>query len=295
MSESTLPLRPLTSGELMDAAVLLLRSRGWRLIALGTAAALAEQLVLFPLRRAADVDNNYLPGDGLWPAFWLMVAVGFGTEAFLIALLGRPAAAAAPRALVGAAAPRGLGRGRGAAVVAAALPVTLIGTGCWLLAAATARAEASEFRGLTLLALLAVMPLWAIGYGLLGLTTPAVVIDRLGPGRAVLRSLRLSTRGGLRVMWLRLLGYLAWFFIRLALGFAVVALIELVRVAPSTTWDEVFMAVAWLTVNAVAYPVLGCLDVALHVDMRMRTEGLDISLRRAVRRGVATDAALAVP
>ena len=51
----------------------------------------------------------------------------------------------------------------------------------------------------------------------------------------------------------------------------------------------------WLVVNALAYPVLGCLDVVNHLETRMRTEGLDIALRRSLRRGVATDAALAVP
>src|SRR5690606_23262700 len=45
-----LPLRPLTVGELLDAAVSLLRARGPLLIGLGVAAAALEQLVLFPYR-----------------------------------------------------------------------------------------------------------------------------------------------------------------------------------------------------------------------------------------------------
>ena len=52
-------------------------------------------------------------------------------------------------------------------------------------------------------------------------------------------------------------------------------------------------------VNALAYPVLGCLDVSLHLDVRMRTEGDSTwrlrrpCVRRASRR--ATDALEAVP
>ena len=48
-----LPLRPLTTGELLDGAVVLLRARPVRLIGLGVLLALAEQAVLFPLRTLA--------------------------------------------------------------------------------------------------------------------------------------------------------------------------------------------------------------------------------------------------
>jgi hypothetical protein len=63
-----------------------------------------------------------------------------------------------------------------------------------------------------------------------------------------------------------------------------------------TAWrDHLVTGLAWLMVNSVAYPVLACLDTVLHVETRMRSEGLDIALQRAVRRGVSADAALAVP
>ena len=58
-----LPLRPLTTGEMLDAAVVLLRNRAGRLLGLGFALALAEQVILFPLRRLADLDDRFLPGD----------------------------------------------------------------------------------------------------------------------------------------------------------------------------------------------------------------------------------------
>lgn len=33
--------------------------------------------------------------------------------------------------------------------------------------------------------------------------------------------------------------------------------------------------------NTVAYPALACLDAVIHLDNRMRTEGLDIRLARS--------------
>jgi hypothetical protein len=136
---------------------------------------------------------------------------------------------------------------------------------------------------------------WPFAYGLLGLSAPAVVIDQLGPLRAMGRSLVLTTRTGLRGLWIRVLGYLAWLLIRLGLSLATIAIINLFYSSPSTTVDNLILGAAWLVVNTLAYPVLGCLDVALHLEIRMRTEGLDLALRRTLRRGVAADDALAIP
>ncbi len=52
---------------------------------------------------------------------------------------------------------------------------------------------------------------------------------------------------------------------------------------------------AWLMVNTLAYPALACLDAVLWLDIRMRTEGLDLSLRRSLSRRVSGDPALTVP
>ena len=95
-----LPLRPLTTGELLDAAVVLLRTRAGKLIGLGALLALAEQAILFPLRRLADVDDSFLPGEDLLAQFGVLIVVGFATEALCIALLGGVASAEAPRALL---------------------------------------------------------------------------------------------------------------------------------------------------------------------------------------------------
>ena len=82
----------------------------------------------------------------------------------------------------------------------------------------------------------------------------------------------LSAQGGGRALWIRILGYLAWLFIRLGLSVAVVAVVEIFYSSPSATVDNILMGTTWLVVNALAYPVLGCLDVVNHLETRMRTE-----------------------
>jgi hypothetical protein len=96
----------------------------------------------------------------------------------------------------------------------------------------------------------------------------------------------LSSRGLLRAARVRLLAYLGWFAVRLAWGIGVLSLVGLFYVPPDTTLDAVLMAFVYLVVNAFAYPVLACLDAVLHLEARMRTEGLDIALRQALHRGV---------
>lgn len=274
-----LPLRPLTVGEVLDAAVVLLRVRGPRLVLLGAAVALVEQALLFPLRRLADVDARYWPADDRWAVWALLVAAGCAFEVFAVATLGVPAAAAAPRALLGPAAPRpepGL-----RPVLAGLVCAVVAGAGCGVVALTMFGWPPTFF----LLAPVTVVA-WICVYGLLGLTVPAVVVERLGPGRALLRSLGLSVRGFLRTLRIRVLAYLSWFWIRLGWGLGVLALVELAYRSPNTTVDNLLMAGVYLVANTLMYPMLASLDVVLHLEVRMRTEGLDISLRRALRRGV---------
>jgi len=285
-----LPLRPLTTGEVLDAAITLLRTRLGLLLGLGFALALAEQIVLFPLRRLADLDINYLPGTDLLGPFGVLVVAGMGTEAVCIGLLGGVAATQAPRALLGDTAP-----GRAVRFAPLAVAVTVVGTVCaaagWAFLVLPVPLQVAGL----ILAFLITVCLWALAYGLLGLVAPAVVLDRLGPGAAVLRSLRLASRNGMRTALVRVLGYLVWLLVRLALTSAALFALSLAYTSPSTTVDAIILGATWLLVHAVAYPILGCLDTALHLDIRMRVEGLDIALRRQLKRGVSAEGALAVP
>ena len=133
---------------------------------------------------------------------------------------------------------------------------------------------------------------WLAGYGLLGLAVPVLVVDGRGPLSAVARSAALASRLGLRAARLRLTGYLAWLAVRLALGLGGLTVLSLVL--PSTdTWALVAGTVTWIMVNTVSYAMLACLDSVLHLETRMRTEGLDIVAVRARQLGQQVD--LAVP
>ena len=117
----------------------------------------------------------------------------------------------------------------------------------------------------------------------------------IGVLRALGRSVALVWRGGRRPGAIRMLGYLAWFAIRLALGIGGTVAVEtvLVRGASATAVWLLTMAV-WAIVNAVAYPTLACLDAVVHLENRMRVEGLDIALARALHSGAPTAPVLAV-
>ena len=279
------PLRPLTIGELLDGAIAVLRTRPWRLVGIGALFAVIEQLVLYPLRSLADLDSSLLPATGRLSEYGLMVVAGFATEAVIIATLAAIAARRSGRVLLGRFAPAAPQiRWGGVVVIVTVAGVVAAGSVVWF----PVVMDLLQTAGFPVAWTLAIA-LWAIPYGLLGLAAPALVVESRGPWSALGRSLRLASRDGLRAVWVRVLGYLSWALVRIGLIIAVVTLLALVwgGSLPSSTWDRVAMAAAAVIVNAVAYPVLGCLDVMLLLEGRMRTEGLDISLRWALRRGVA--------
>jgi hypothetical protein len=269
-----LPLRPLTVGELLDAAVALLRTRALPLLGAGLLLAAAEQAVLYPLRSAAFITTFYVPDDDHVAQWWFIVALGFGIEAMIIAVLGGLASAAAVPALVGRARATAAGR-----VARRAGPVAVVAIVVGVLAGASSS--------------LLLLPWFAV-YPLFGLAVPAVVIDRLGPARALGRSVGLVFRSMLRPGMIRLLGYFGWLLFRLALGIGGVAVIGLLPGMESVGTNALLPSIAWMLVNAVAYPTLACLDAVLHLEARMRVEGLDLTLGRTLRRGGDVERALVV-
>ena len=266
-----MPLRPLTFGELLDAAVSLLRRHGRLFLGAAFLLAAVEQAVLYPLRQLAAITSpSYLPYEDRLGLFWLTLCAGMGTEAGILVLLGGLTATAAGPALIGQ---RSTGRQVLGQAVRRALPLTLLAV---VAAVATGLA-----------ALAALVP-WIIVYGLIGLVAPALIIDRTGPVRAFGASLRLASRAGLRATWIRVGGYLSWLAIRIALGFGGGAALSLV-LPEAEAWLAVTSVVTWLLVDTIAYATLACLDAVLYLETRMRTEGLDISLGRAQRIGRPVD------
>jgi len=275
-----IPLRPLTLAEILDAAVELLRRNAFGLLTVSAVLAVLEQAMLYPLRLAAGVVPPwYFPQLPWLGEYWILLAVGFGTEAGIIGLLGGLAARAAVPALVDGAglpgtrpvppAPRWLAD-RGARLGGLAALCLPLGLGATLTAAA------------------GLLP-WIAWYLFAGLAAPALVIDRLGPMPALGRSFALVGRAGLRPGFIRLLGYFAWWLIRLALAAGGLAALQLTGHLSTGYLLRLAGVLAWILVNTVAYAVLGCLDTVLHLENRIRVEGLDLALSRALRRGVPAE------
>ncbi|MEV2240082.1 hypothetical protein [Micromonospora sp. NPDC049891] len=258
-----LPGRPLTIGELLDSAVLLLRGQTAVLLPLAAVLAAGEQLLLLPLRTVVGAT-----GPLWWPAglselglFWFLLALGAATEAMIILLLGNPAGRAAASGLVGR------------------RPTTRE-----VMGASGGRWGAT---GLLCLVVGAVMllasllgPAWLIGFALLGAVAPTLVVDRVAPVRAINRSVTLALRLGGRAAALRLLGYLVWWLIRVGLGwglFTGLTALDLI----TESWATAVAMLVWAAVNMVAYAALACLDAVVHLETRIRSEGLDIRLSRA--------------
>ncbi|MDG4793168.1 hypothetical protein [Micromonospora sp. WMMD1082] len=262
-----LPGRPLTVGELLDSAVLLLRTRASVLLTLSAALAVGEQLLLLPLRTAAGATAPlwWAPGMSGLGFFWFLLAVGAATEAMIILLLGNPAARAAGGALLGHRVTAGeLLRPGGARWGATALLGAMVGA------------------VMLLVSLLG--PGWLVGFALLGAVAPALVVDRVTPVRAIARSATLALRVDGRAAAVRVLGYLVWWIVRVGLGWGMFTGLTTLGMIPDG-WSTAVAMLLWAAVNTVAYAALACLDAVVHLETRIRTEGLDIHLSRAPATG----------
>lgn len=273
--DAVLPLRPLTVGELLDASVGVLRRCGWPILALGLLLAAVQQAI-------SDLATARMPGFfssfdavGLW---WVWLACRAGAESLIIVILAAPASAAAAAILVGetpgrAPRDRWFGPLRWLAAPGGRWPAVLA-TGAGVGALATGSV------------LLCGLP-WLVVYGLTGLVVPVLVADRAPAGRVLLRPLQLMFAGGGRAAAIRLLGYLGWLLVRLAVGYAGD---DLVGVLPAQALAPLLAALPWILVNTVAFPALACLDACIHLENRMRTEGLDLALARGRHRRATLEA-----
>lgn len=201
-----LPLRPLTIGELLDAAVALVRAKGIALLAVAAVLALAEQAVLLPLRASQDVNLAQDMPDIVGP-YWLILALGAGLEALIITALGLLA-------------------GRVAAADITDTPLTTgdllrprwsaIGAICVVAPAAALLAGIGALLG----------PLWLVGYALFGLAGAVLAIEGGGALRALGRATALTGRGTMRGTGIRVLGYLSWLTLRFGFFLGIVFTID---------------------------------------------------------------------
>jgi hypothetical protein len=255
----SVPLRPLTVGELLDAAAEVTRGAAPVLLPVAAVLAAAEQVLMVGLR-IEFVHGSVFPGvrDLIGDA-WLAVAAGLGSEAMIIALLGLIAGrAAAAGAVGGSFRPRDLLSGRN---LPGGIALAVLG-------------------GLIVFGV-SLLPLgWLVAYPLMGMATVALVIDGTPAARSWVRGISLSTRSGLRGAAIRLLGYLSWLMARLAFGLGSVAGLQGLGIVPAGPVNPWVSAAFLFAVNTVAYASLASLDAVLLIESRIRTEGLDIALTR---------------
>ncbi|WP_033339692.1 hypothetical protein [Catenuloplanes japonicus] len=271
---AALPLRPLTVGELLDAAVGVLRDNARALLPVAAVLAATEQALLYPVRAWAHANPpTYIP---LWEdldRFYLLLVVGAATEAIVILLLGGVASRAAAAALLGTRLPvRQLLDVRAARLGPVLLIALLVG----------ALTLGAAITGLV----------WLPVYGLTGLIIPVLVIDRVSVTRAVARGVSIAARHSARALGIRLLGAAGWLAMRIALALSGVYTMDLLGLT-HPGWAAPLGFAVWTLANTIAYPTLACLDAVVYLEMRMRTEGLDIRLARARAHGPVTTESLA--
>ena len=290
MGAEELPWRPLTIGELLDAAVATLRRRPVRLLLFATVLAAIEQVVLYPIRHGMfSTAHNYFSEfpDFFSERWWTLISVGMGTEATVIAMLGAVAAGPARELLLsgvpGRSAPAAPGRLR-----ARPIGTTILSLIVGVIAFATFWAGVIG---------------WAFWFMFTALVTPTLINDamlgarasgkpakRLSTIGAFGRALALVGRAGLRPGGARLLAYGAFALMRILLAWAgLFALGQYVRVPAAVEYA------IWIIVNAIMYSYLASLDATAHLETRMRQEGLDMELGRAERLGTPIADALVVP
>lgn len=262
-AQPDLPLRPMTRGELLDAALTLLRARAVPLLLVAAVLAAVEQVALAPIRELAGATAPYYgPARGGFGAWWALVAVGFAFEGFIVCVLGSLAAAAAGPALVGR-------RPRVREMFLQARPLSTVAAAVVL----GALCGVAAFLGF--------VP-WVFVAGLFGMVSGVIAIDRAGASFG--RAARLASRDSMRGVWTRFGAYVVWFAVRAVLGVGWYVAFEVTAGSPPQ-WLTALAPVAWGLANTVAYAALGCVDAVLLLETRIRTEGLDIAISRARSRG----------
>jgi len=259
-ARGTLPLRTMFPGEVLDTAVVLFRERALPLLLLALPLQALEQLAAW-FAGAPQLDEY--TGFTVW---WRVIATLLAGDAVIILLLGSYAGAAAVPALLGH-------KVTHRALVKRMRPLPMLVTA--LIPALLAWPAA--YFGLIGLILLA---------GFFGLAGVALVIDRTGwPFGALGRAMRLAARLGVRAFVGRAYAFAIWLGIRVALAVGpILFLWQAGLVAPGYVGDWPVLLV-WGLAGTVSCAVLACYDAVTLIDVRIRTEGLDIALRRALANG----------
>lgn len=263
-----LPLRPMLPAELLDMPVVLLRARALPLLLIAAPLLALEQVALW------YAGAPWLDLGTPFTVWWRVIATVFAGDAVIVWLLGAYAGAAVVPALLGERAThRALfRRTRPLPVLATAV---LPGVLAW----------PAAYFGLVG---------WIAVYGFLGLAAVVAVVDRAWwPFGALGRSVSLAARLGWRGFWLRLWAFAIWLGVRMALAIGPITLLWQLGLVAGGYLGAWPVLLVWALAGTVSCAALACLDAILLVDTRIRTEGLDVALRRALANGVDPDRAVA--
>ncbi|MEV6848321.1 hypothetical protein [Actinoplanes sp. NPDC051411] len=256
----TLPLRAMLNGELLDTAVVLFRERALPLLLLALPLQALEQVA------AWYAGAPFLDEFANFTVWWRVIATVLACDAVIVLLLGAYTGAAAVPALLG-------DRVTHRALVKRMRPLPLLVTA---IVPALVAWPAAYF-GLAGL---------IVVFGLFGLAGAALVIDRAGfPFGALGRSAMLVTRSGSRGVRMRIVGVVIWLGIRVALAIGPILFLwqfGLVADGYLGDWPVLMM---WGLAGTVSCAALACLDAVVLIDTRIRTEGLDVAVRRALANG----------
>lgn len=314
------PLRPLGLGEILDGAFQTIRRHPKLTIGLAAVVAVVEQVVQLIARVATQSTASPVPSlgsgtDPFEPARRSLSGsvVGLGTTGvgtivsavlgalltgMLIvivaeAVLGRPVelravwARVRPRfwALLGGSLLAGLLPWVGA------LAGAVVGLVVGLAVGVTGGVVVGVLLGLALLVWPGVW-FWTI----FSLTTPGLVLERLGPIQALRRSARLVHRDFWRVLGIRALSVVIGGILSgvIALPCTIAGLVAVLSTGGGSGIAEggppfvllLATALGGIVAGAVVAPFLSGVIALLYVDRRMRSEGMDIALQEAARNGI---------
>ncbi|MFL6131051.1 MAG: hypothetical protein ACJ73E_18565 [Mycobacteriales bacterium] len=277
-TDGGIPLRPLGVGDLLDGTFTTIRRNPRATIGLAA--------VLITLQQGLVVGAQLLTGD-------IPTLTGFAGDTFSLELLGGFGGLIGTllSAVVGAVL-------TGMLVVVVSEDVlgrrvtvgqvwTRVRPRLWALLAASAVAGLLPYVGLLLLIIPGVI-LW----GAWALTTPALVLEGLGPLRALRRSWQLAWPAFPRIWSIRTLSELLATLMQylVAVPFAMAgALVALALGADEGSQLPVvalvLVVLGGIAAGTLTAPFLAGVLALLYVDRRMRAEGLDLVLQRQARLG----------
>jgi hypothetical protein len=279
VTPGSIPLRPLSVGEILDGTFATIRRNPRTALGLSAIFVTVQEL----LTVAAEALTGHLPAPAISVSQGSTAELGATATGVIGWLLAAVVGAVLTGMIVVVVSEDVLGRRTSIREVVRAVRPRL---GALVLAAVLA--GALPYLGLVLLVVPGVF-LW----GAWALTTPALIVEGLGPVRALRRSWRLAVPAFWSVWGIRALSMLIGLLMQaiLVLPFAVVAAGLASLLEPDTgavpPLTLVLSVLGSIVAGTVVTPFLAGVQALLYVDRRMRAEGLDIVWQRQLALGGA--------